>query len=395
MVDCGPAFSPDGHNLAFVRGVALHLSDLYLLPLAPTWAAAGAPKRLTAGNRYSTSPAWTRDGSSIIFAAGVYADLRPFRIAVHGNGEARRLELASNHTPCLAISRQGTLVYAQAVQNDHIWRATLSGPGVIDGAAKQFLASSRTEVNPQFSADGKRVVFASNRGGPSAIWIANADGTSPELLTSMQGSTTGGPNWSPDGSHIVFDSNKEGQWEVYSISAAGGAPRRLTNNPATDGVPSWSRDGAWIYFMSNRSGEPQVWKMPGGGGQPFQVTKQGGYVAVESPDARFVYYSKSSTGEAGLWKVPVDGGEETNVLPSVTLLNFAIANDGIYFIPRAEAPERYAIHFFAFASGKSRPIASLGGRLSYGLAVSPDGKILLYSRGEPIGSDLMLVDGVR
>jgi Tol biopolymer transport system component len=111
---------------------------------------------------------------------------------------------------------------------------------------------------------------------------------------------TGGPNWSPAGSHIVFDSNKEGQFEVYVVSAAGGNPRRLTENPATDGVPSWSRDGTWIYFMSNRSGEAQVWKMPAAGGPAVQVTKKGGYVAVESTDGRLVYYSKSSSGTASL-----------------------------------------------------------------------------------------------
>jgi Tol biopolymer transport system component/DNA-binding winged helix-turn-helix (wHTH) protein len=388
VVDGGPAFSPDGRTLAFVRYVTPYVGDLYLLPLSRAWAPAGVPKRLTAENRACTSPAWTPDGASVVFAYG------GLRIAARRNGEVRRLEFAANNASNVVISRQGTLVYSQSMGRYQIWRVALSGPGVIDGVAKQFLGSTR-DLNPQFSADGRRIVFASSRGGSREIWIANADGTNLVALTSMHASLTGGPNWSPDGSHIAFDSTKEGQFEVYTIGAAGGTPRRLTDNPATDGVPSWSRDGAWIYFMSNRSGEPQVWKMPAAGGQPVQVTKKGGYVAVESPDGRFVYYSKSSTADTGLWRLPVSGGEESEVLPSVTHMNFAIAKDGIYFIPKADEQGRYAVHFFSFATRKSLPIAPLGRRYSNGLAVSPDGKILLYSQPDTGSFEWMMVDHFR
>jgi Tol biopolymer transport system component/DNA-binding winged helix-turn-helix (wHTH) protein len=388
-VDAAPAFSPDGRTLAFVRSVTLYVGNLYLLPLSRAWAPAGVPKRLTAENQSGTSPAWTPDGASIVFASG------GLRIAARGNGEVRRLEFAGNNASFVAISRQGNLVYSQTRSRAHIWRVALSGAGVIGGAPKQFLASNRSELNPQFSAEGKRIVFASTRGGSPELWIANADGTNPAALTSMHASWTGGPNWSPDGSHIAFDSEQGGQYEVYSIGAAGGTPRRLTNNPAVDGVPSWSRDGAWIYFMSDRSRDPQVWKMPAAGGQPVQVTNKGGYVAVESPDGRFVYYSKSSTDDTGLWKVPVGGGEETEVLPSVTHMNFAVAKDGIYFIPKADAQGRYAVQFFSFATGKTRPVAGLSGRYTNGLAVSPDGKILLYSQLDTPSIDWMMVDNFR
>ena len=262
------------------------------------------------------------------------------------------------------------------------------------GRAKRFLVSTRAELNPRFSPDGKRVVFASNRGGFTEIWIANADGTDPMPLTSMRASLTGGPNWSPDGSRVVFDSNKEGQFEVYVISAAGGTPRRLTKNPASDGVPGYSRDGAWIYFMSNRSGRSQVWKMPAGGGEAVQVTKDGGYVAAESPDGRFVYYSKAGTTPLGLWRVAPSGGDESEVLPSVTFLNLAVTGDGIYYIPRADDGQ-YFIKFFSFLTGKSSPVAALNGKYGNGLAVSPDGKTLLYTQVDQPGSDLMLVDGFR
>ena len=53
--------------------------------------------------------------------------------------------------------------------------------------------------------------------------------------------------------------------------------------------------------------------MPAEGGQAVQMTKQGGHMALESPDGKTLYYAKSCD-VPGLWKVPVQGGEETRVL---------------------------------------------------------------------------------
>ena len=72
------------------------------------------------------------------------------------------------------------------------------------------------------------------------------------------------------------------------------------------------------------------------------MTKNGGFVAIESPDSKFVFYNNStdqapitasdiaSMASMALWKVPVVGGEESQLLPSVFRRNFA--NSGIYFV---------------------------------------------------------------
>lgn len=395
MFDLMPAFSPDGRTLAFVRRKGEVLSDLYVLPLSPGFAPAGVPRLLNAGLGNCRSPAWTRDAADLVFSAGEHEGLRLWRLPAGGTSAARRLELSGDHLDYPAISRQGELAYSQASVDSNIWRVLLASPGSAAGIAHRLIASTRSEVNPHFSPDGKRIVFPSNRSGYMEIWIANADGTNPVPLTSMRAALSGGPNWSPDGSHIAFDSSRDGQWEVYVISAAGGTPRRLTANPARDGVPNWSRDGAWIYFMSNRSGAEQVWKMPSAGGQAVQVTRQGGYVAMESPDGGFIYYSKSRKGAEGLWRMPARGGDETQVLPSVTFLNFAVTRDGIYYVPRVDEPGRHAIRYFDLATGRDVTVTQLSGELSMGLAVSPDGKALLYSQIDRSGSDLMLFDGLR
>jgi Tol biopolymer transport system component len=309
------------------------------------------------------------------------------------------LEFAGDHADFPVAHGSGRLVYAERPVDTNIWRIDVSGSSAKSMTPERFVASTRKEMFPQFSPDGERILYLSDRSGSIEIWVANADGTNPIQLTSMSAPIVGAPRWSPDGERIVFDSNRDGRWEIYVIHAAGGAPQRMTNHPADDCCGSWSHDGRWIYFMSARSGQRQIWKMRAGGGEVVQITKQGGHVALESTDGRFLYYSvRGGEGErnglGALRRVPVNGGDEMEVLPSVTFYNFAVRPQGLFFIPRAEAESGSAIHFFSFASRKSRPVATVTAT-EPGISVSPDGRWLLYSQADEGRSDLMLAENFR
>jgi Tol biopolymer transport system component len=128
----------------------------------------------------------------------------------------------------------------------------------------------KLEYSPQFSPDGSKIVFASDRSGSPEIWVSDSAGRNLRQLTENTGS--GSPRWSPDGRQIVYDSLIDGNAEICVINADGGPPRRLTTDPAEDIVPSWSHDGQWIYFCSNRTGSQQIWKLPAAGGQAVQFT---------------------------------------------------------------------------------------------------------------------------
>jgi Tol biopolymer transport system component len=89
-------------------------------------------------------------------------------------------------------------------------------------------------------------------------------------------------------------------FDIWVINASGGKPQRMTTDPANDGNPSWSGDGRWIYFDSGRTGEQQVWKIPEAGGDSIQVTRDGGFAPLESPDRKFIYYTKNLGGDKRL-----------------------------------------------------------------------------------------------
>ena len=143
--------------------------------------------------------------------------------------------------------------------------------------------------------------------------------------------------------------------------------------------------------MSNRSGSTEVWKSPAGGGKFVQVTMNGGSGPVESLDGRYVYYFKE---ELGLWRIPAEGGDERQVLESLRNWNeFALSEQGIYFIPSSETPRESTIEFFSFSNEKIHTVARLEKGFS-GLTVSPDGRELLYVHNQS-GTDLMLVANFR
>jgi Tol biopolymer transport system component len=160
-------------------------------------------------------------------------------------------------------------------------------------------------------------------------------------------------------------------------------------------VPSWSRDGRWIYFTSDRSGHYEVWKMPRDGGEAVQVTRAGGYATFESPDGKYLYYTKFNLdGPDPLFRMPAGGGEEVQVVPGVASWELVcVTSKGVYFAPAG--PGANTIQFLDAASGKVTTLATPDKPLDAGLAVSPDDAYVVWSQGDRLTVNLMLVEGFR
>ncbi len=401
-LDYGPAFSPDGSAVVFVRGIAPGVvEDLYIVPTA-----GGEPKRLTFDNAWLFGPpTWTPDGRDIVFSSmrGGLASL--WRISTSG-GTPRRVPGVGVTAAFPSISPKGNqLAYQQMTFRTDIWRLSLRGEKVRQGPPAVVISDKGMNTGrAHFSPDGKRIAFESDRLGYSEIWACDSDGSHCGQLTSLRG-TAGAARWSPDGQYIAFEYRPKEHSEVYLLEVASGVPRLLTTLPGADnGGPNWSRDGKWIYFYSDRGGGPfQLWKTQISGGQPVQVTRNGGIFAAESSDDRFLYYSKFES--PGIWRMPLNGGEEIHVMDQPSgenWWNWALVQSGIYFfdsirpnVPRDANPRPGTVKFFDFATGKVTLICAVDKLYSFGLAVSPDGSSILYSQSEVAESSIMLVKNFR
>jgi Tol biopolymer transport system component/DNA-binding winged helix-turn-helix (wHTH) protein len=352
--DFNAALSPDGLNLAFVRLHSSVASDLYVMPLS-----GGDPRRLTQNESLIRGIAWTADGREIVYTRpGLWrrsADARP-------GAPSKRLEgVDPTGAGGPAISRPSPglpvrLAYEHIDLDINIWASDTQDSSV---PARKLIASTQSDGNPQFSPDGRRIIFVSSRSsrsGNEQIWIANSDGSSPLQLTSSGSTATNSPRWSPDGKRIVFASMQNGNRDLYTILPDGSSLRRLTTEPSQEGRPSWSRDGRWIYCYSDRKGRNEIWKVPAeGGGQAVQVTFDGGHESFESPDGKLLYYE--DYGIKGLRSISTgtsSGSREgTVVLSSLRPGYWAVGEKGIYFVDFDDRHAASHYRFYHFVVGAS------------------------------------------
>jgi Tol biopolymer transport system component len=193
-----PAWSPDGSEIAVMRGDFRDKRDLVLL--RPS---GGVPRVLVEGSddqpEYGGAPAWAPDGKSIVFSAD------------------RRLG-------------QGVL----------LWKVDTSTGTVTPLTRGRAGATHFRDRYPGYSPDGRSVVFASNRHVASAddandeeIYLTDAVGKRIVRLSDGKGYSTD-PAVSADGKRIYFTSNRGAQSKfevaIYVMSIAGGNAGRLTRD---------------------------------------------------------------------------------------------------------------------------------------------------------------------
>jgi Tol biopolymer transport system component/DNA-binding winged helix-turn-helix (wHTH) protein len=384
-LDWGPAYSPDGHQFAFVRGqIGSPNAEIFLMP-----AVGGEARQLTTANApVRDAPVWTSDGSRIVYSLNRNGDTRLWQIPVTG-GTPEMISGAGSPSWHPTISRKsGELAYQHILGASSIWRMDLDSLTPKD-IRMVVISPTGKDEGPQLSPNGRKLAFMSNPSNSMEIWISDPDGSYPVRLTNLDG--CGSPRWSPDSGSIAFDSVHTGRPSVYVVDMSGGEPRLLVGSEGENVVPSWSHDGKWIYFASNRTGQDQVWKIPANGGQPIQITKQGGFAALESPDGKFLYYAKTRTERPEIWQVPIDGGTESLlsslVRPGIWA-KWSVAAGGIFFIDNATEPY-LALQYYDLQSGKVQVVKVLE-RDSFWLFATEDGRSVWYSPPGEEESTIML-----
>jgi Tol biopolymer transport system component/DNA-binding winged helix-turn-helix (wHTH) protein len=395
--DSWAAFSPDGREIAFVRGTTT-TTDVNWVSVS-----GGVPTRVAIVGRPLHGLIWSPDGQYLLLATGRQP---PGLLAVPASARdvahLDRIDIAGSdvYEPCLITrgpEREVDLAYAHEFSNWDIWGTSV---GSNRPSPTPLAASSRADQAPSFSPDGLRLAFNSARSGFEEIWVSMADGSQPRQLTHFNSGLASSPRWSPDGEWIAFDATINNNRDIYVIRADGGSPVRMTRENSSEAQPSWSRSGQWIYFMSDRSGSQQIWKMPAGGGQPWQITKKGGYQALESPDGQTVYYAKERQAP-GIWSVPVNGGPELIVSDLARQNLWSLANDGIYYFDLSgqvqqifDTPRQVPVRKIDLTTRKVTTVANILTDLPSGvpaLDVRGDGKYLAWVGRREHRSELMLI----
>jgi Tol biopolymer transport system component len=400
-VDQSPAFSPDGHRLAYASCAAYRADcHVQVLDLDSAFAAVGSPRQLTPLLRMPRGGiTWSRDGTSVIFNAEDVQLNYLWRVDVAGEHPAERIEAAGVNAFFPSISSTGDrLAFSRVIYDQDVYRFE---PG---RSAQPVARSTVSDGSPQFSPDGQRIAFCSLRSGDAMeVWVAQADGSMPEQLTHGPGRFQCGPSWSPDGRRVAFESiAADGQPHVWTVDTEGGTPQQITSDPGAQMDPTWSRDNEWIYFSWTRANDHDIWRTRVRTGSKERITQGGAFLGRESLDGRTLLY-EPKLSDAPLLAQPLAGGAPRTIIACVAGTAFSENQAGIYYVPcspNPQVPNRDpSVHVLDPVTGTDHEIGRLE-RFQYdslptGFAVSPDGRTILYGRLVKDEADLMIIENFR
>jgi len=245
-----PVISPDGSKVAFAA-----LGDIYIMPVG------GKPRNITNDKFLDTDPAWSPDGSQLVYSSDKGGAQLQLWIHDMKTGRDSQLTHMTTQPQGATWSPDGKKIAIFDV--DAMWRAaSVSVVDVATGQVTKIHDSMFSPGTPTWSPDGKLVALAMIapmsrrfREGTNQVLTIPTDGSkqykwyAPVPMLSIDSRGECGPVWSPDGTKMA--AIYEGVLAVWPVSSSGepqGPPRHVTTESAH--APSWFGDSKRIMYQA-------------------------------------------------------------------------------------------------------------------------------------------------
>jgi len=363
--------SPEGDpTIAFLYTLSVATGELKQLSTVP-WKTIG---------RIS----WLKDGSGILTIA---ADPGPDEgsqiwMVAYPGGDVRRVvnDLNTYDFVLDVAADSNTAITTTHRQINNIWVA--SAKDLRDAKQITFGSLSRGDglLGLDWTPDDK-IIYTSGSAQGQTLWIMNADGSNRKELTAP-GNTDTTPSVTADGRFVVFDSNRKGDGEIWRTNIDGSDPKQLSTECSKNWQPAVSPDGRWIVYRSGCDGG-RLWRMTIDGGDAHRISDSAASWPWISPDSKLIACEFVGEGDkTQLAVLSIDGGRPTKVFDIPPLANFRYAvrwtADGksITYRDWAEGLWRQALNGAAAERVNGLPEEKI-----YSNSWSRDGKYFAFTRG--------------
>ena len=313
-----PRWSPDGRTLAF----------LSTRP-APD-VAASSPQRSPTP---SPTPAPSPTPVSTEVPPGLPSALQTAQADATPRAQVWLLSLEGGEARRLTNLRNGVNGFDWSPDGTRLVLTTRTGPSDVKAPSSDVRHYKHTsyKFNDTGWFDDKR----------SHVWVADAAGGAATQLTFGEDWNDTDPQWSPDGNRIAFVSDRTGKafdegrnTDVFVIDAAGGPVRKISDHEEADNSPRWSPDGKSIAFLGrlHETDHPKIYLAPASGGQasrnlaPALDLIPSNLTWAEA--GRALYFETGVRGEYQLFRVDAKDGKLSQVTKGARAVRlFDISHD--------------------------------------------------------------------
>lgn len=300
-------------------------------------------RRVTPGTGPEGQPAVSRDGTLLALATRREDLLIVVRDLVSG-GEATWSTSSYETMPAITQDGQALFFVSNAFPPyTQVWGLRLEGGRPAERAVR-LTSHDGAVTHPSVSPDGRWVAYCliDTGGGQRRIWSVPASGGQPVRVT--DGSEDTVPEWTADGRHLLFARPAGGVRHIWRVPVlegrASGPPMQLSHGPRADDAAVTAADGSLIAFVRDGE-EPEssdVWVMPADGrGEARQATRgaQAQRVRWAGDEADSLYVTgRWGSQQVQMRRVSLVDGAAPAVQPpplfgpTVELPDFSVSRDG-------------------------------------------------------------------
>jgi dipeptidyl aminopeptidase/acylaminoacyl peptidase len=342
-----PALSRDGRRVAY----ALE-GRIYVVPVR-----GGEPRQITTGASSASAPHWSSDGKSLYFLSDRTGTSQLWKLPLDSFGEAAQVTHLDRGVDTLLLSQDETRLLLsfddEAVDDEE--------DGGEDESIRQPWVITRLHFKED-AGDGYLTEWAS-----AHLYVYDIDAA--ELTQVTRGRyTESEAQWSPDGSRIVFVSNREEdpdagyETDLWTVAAAGGPSlRRLTSDQRVKSSPKWSPDGRIIAFLMAEDGVygiNQLALVPVNGGDIEVLTEELDRWVQSfefSDDGRFIYFRFDNHGGQHFARIRLrDGAIERLIEGEHNVTAFDVAANGDAVLAVQNMNDTTELYYFGSGSQLKR-----------------------------------------